>query len=78
MSKKIIVASVQDDEITIKLNKEHWDLVPEALATMLGVFIVIHKDSGCKDYEINNQLKLLITDAWERSGYEPKDIVEEI
>lgn len=78
MSKKIFVASVEDDEIIIKFNKKQWDLIPEALATAIGVFIVIHKDSGCKDYEINNQLKMLISEAWERTGSKPKDIVEEI
>ena len=52
MSKKIVVACVQDDEIIIKFNKDNWDLIPQALATMLSAFIAIHKDSGCKDYEV--------------------------
>ena len=78
MSKKIIRADVNGDEITVRFSTEHWDLVPQAVATVVGAFIAIHKDNGYKDYEINHQLKLLITEAWEKVGYEPKDIVEEI
>lgn len=78
MSKKILRADVNNDEITVRFSAENWDLVPQAVATVIGAFIAVHKDNGLKDYEINHQLKLLITEAWERTGYEPKDIVEEI
>lgn len=78
MSKKIVRADIINDEITVGFNVENWDLIPQAVATIIGAFIAVHKDNGYKDYEINHQLKLLITEAWERSGHEPRDIVEEI